>query len=76
MSGFRVERMGWSDANDAIDPNRPFAHALSCKPGRHNSLARGLFDHLGGAQQYRWGYGKAKRLGGLEVYDHLERSHT
>ena len=35
---------------------------------RHNQQ---LFDHLGGAQQNRWGYGKAKRLGGLEVQDHL-----
>jgi hypothetical protein len=31
-----------------------------------------LFDHLVGAQHDRWGYGKAKRLGGLEVQDHLE----
>src|SRR6516162_1057496 len=31
-----------------------------------------LFDHLGGAQHDRWGYGKAERLGGLEVHDHLE----
>jgi hypothetical protein len=30
------------------------------------------FDYLVSAQQYRWGYGKAKRLGGIEVYDHLE----
>src|SRR6516165_4970090 len=36
---------------------------------RHN---RHLFDHLGCAQHYRWGYGKAKRLGGLAVQDHLE----
>src|SRR5215468_3527576 len=36
---------------------------------RHNQH---LFDHLGGAQQNRWGYGKAKRLGGLEVEDHLK----
>jgi hypothetical protein len=27
----------------------------------------GSFDHLIRAQHYRWGYGKAKRLGGLEV---------
>src|SRR6516165_3130006 len=33
---------------------------------------RGLFDHLVGANQNRWGYRKAKRLGGLEVQDHLE----
>ena len=36
---------------------------------RHN---RQLFDHLGGAQHNRWGYGKTERLGGLEVEDHLE----
>ena len=30
------------------------------------------FDHLVSAQQDRWGYGKTKRLGGLEVQDHLE----
>src|SRR6516162_387576 len=36
---------------------------------RHN---RQLFDLLVGAQQDRWGYGKAERLGGLEVDDHLE----
>ena len=36
---------------------------------RHN---RHLFDHLVGAQRDRWGYGKAKRLGGLEVHGHLE----
>ena len=34
--------------------------------------SRGLFDDLVGAQQNRWGYGKAERLGGLEVHDHLE----
>jgi len=31
-----------------------------------------LCDHLIGAQHNRWGYGNAQRLGGLEVYDHLE----
>ena len=36
---------------------------------RHN---RQLFDLLVGAQQDRWGYGKAERLGGLEVDEHLE----
>jgi hypothetical protein len=30
------------------------------------------FDDLVGAQLNRRGYGKAKRLGGLEVHDHLE----
>src|SRR6516162_1288989 len=33
---------------------------------------RSLFDHLVGAKQDRWGYGKTKRLGGLEVYGHLK----
>src|SRR5262249_3907704 len=37
------------------------AHVLAC-----------LFNHLGGAQQYRWGYREAKRRGGLAVHDHLE----
>src|SRR6516162_11049068 len=32
---------------------------------------KALFDHLVGAQQNRWGYRKAERLGGLEVDDHL-----
>ena len=36
---------------------------------RHNQQ---LFDLLVGAQQNRWRHGKAKRLGGLEVDDHLE----
>ena len=31
-----------------------------------------LLDHLIGANPNRWGYGKAERLGGLEVHDHLE----
>jgi hypothetical protein len=31
---------------------------------RHNQR---LFDLFIGAQQNRWGYGKAKRLGGLQV---------
>ena len=35
-----------------------------------------LFDHLGGAQQNRWGYGKVERLGGLEVQDHLVNGLT
>jgi hypothetical protein len=30
-----------------------------------------LFDHLIGAQHYRWRYGKAERLGGLEVQHHF-----
>jgi hypothetical protein len=37
------------------------------------SRARGAsLDHLVGAQQNRWGYGKTERRGGLEVQDHLE----
>ena len=36
---------------------------------RHNEQ---LFDGLVGAQHDRWGYGKAKRLGGFEVQDHLK----
>src|SRR5215471_5209234 len=40
-----------------------------CAIKQHNQQ---LFDDLGGAQQYRWGYGKAERLGGLEVHGHLE----
>ena len=31
-----------------------------------------LLDHLVGAQQNRWAYGKAKRRGGFAVHDHLE----
>ena len=31
-----------------------------------------LLDHLIGANPNRWGYGKAERLGGLAVQDHLE----
>src|SRR6516165_982299 len=31
-----------------------------------------LFDDLVGAQQDRWGYGKAECRGGLAVHDHLE----
>jgi hypothetical protein len=31
-------------------------------------------DHLIGAQPYQWGYRKIKRLGGLEVQDHLKFS--
>src|SRR6516165_4349426 len=46
-------------------PQRKSLSANNC----HNQR---LFDHLGGAQHYRWGYGKAERLGGLEVQDHLE----
>jgi hypothetical protein len=34
--------------------------------------ASSSFDHLVGAQPYQQGYRKVKRLGGLEVQDHLE----
>ena len=37
-----------------------------------NSARACLFDDLVSAQQYQWGYRKAKRLGGLAVHDHLE----
>src|SRR5215831_13258278 len=40
-------------------------------PGRP-ALGVALFNHLIGAQQYRWRYGKAERRGGLAIYDHLE----
>ena len=33
--------------------------------------AKSLFDYLVCAQQYRWGYGKTERRGGLAVHDHL-----
>jgi hypothetical protein len=36
------------------------------------SGAPASIDHLVGAQQNRWRYRKAKRLGGLAVDDHLE----
>src|SRR6516225_4966848 len=36
---------------------------------RHNQQ---LFDQLVGAQHDRWGYGKAERVGGLAVQNHLE----
>ena len=52
------------NASVANDPDRLSSTKLFC-------VARSLFDHLVGAQQYRCGYRKAKRLGGLEVYDRL-----
>src|SRR6516162_10083028 len=57
------------------------AHLLARPPyfSSANPAARGhaparacLLDHLVRAQHYRWGYGKAKHLGGLAVQDHLE----
>src|SRR6516165_10563427 len=44
-------------------------------PGRVFTWASGrplLLDYLVGAQQNRWRYRKAERLGGLAVHDHLE----
>src|SRR6516225_9933846 len=46
-------------------------------PDLHRLIAPALagafsFDHLIRAQHYRWGYRKAKRLGGLAVHGHLE----
>ena len=35
-------------------------------------LAGGSAPHLQDRTGNRWGYGEAERLGGLEVYDHLE----
>jgi hypothetical protein len=49
--------------------NRGGAARVSCSGGR--SLA-GLFDHLVGAKQDRWGHRKTQRLGGHEVHDHLK----
>jgi hypothetical protein len=48
------------------DPENPLLWA-SGGPG-----ARLLLDHLVGPQPNRWGHLKTKRLGGLEVQDHLE----
>src|SRR6516165_1082901 len=52
------------NAASAVEAYRPARR--SCR-----ATARSLFDHLIGAQHDRWGYGKAKRLGGLAVHDHL-----
>src|SRR5215831_11406478 len=43
-----------------------------CQLGAINRHNQQLFDDLGGAQQNRWGYGKAECLGGLAVQDHLK----
>ena len=45
-------------------------HRATARLGR--ATGRSLFDHLGCAQHYRWGYAKTERLGGLEVQDHLK----
>jgi hypothetical protein len=48
------------------------ASSLMITLSRRKPWARDLFDHLVGAKQNRWGYRKAKRLGGLEVHGHLK----
>ena len=56
-------------------PERRLWPRRGYRPSRHLGCAtagRLLLNHLISAQQYRWGYGKAKRRGGLTVYDHLE----
>ena len=47
--------------------------AASGHANPRNKLPSSL-DHLVGEQPYQWGYRKVKRLGGLEVQDHLEFS--
>ena len=49
----------------------PPAATPPCRQARLGVVADS-FDHLISAQQYRWGYGKAERRGGLAVHDHLE----
>ena len=52
--------------------------AVAMRAFMHRTLPRiklppyELIDHLIRAQHDRWGYGKAERLGGLEVQDDLE----
>src|SRR6516162_11849367 len=55
-------------------PGAGAVHHITSGPRRQCSNFRPvrLLDDLVGAQQNRWGYGKAERLGGLEVYDHLK----
>jgi hypothetical protein len=48
---------------------RPRRQWPSCHAPKPRDEA--AFDHLVGAKQDRWGYGKTERLGGLEVQDHL-----
>jgi len=45
---------------------------LVCSNDATGAARAALFDLLISAKQYRWGYGKTERLGGLEVHDHLE----
>src|SRR6516162_4827877 len=52
-------------STEFCEPQRKSLSAIN----RHNQH---LFDHLGGAQQNRWGYREAERLGGLEVHGHLK----
>jgi hypothetical protein len=47
------------------DPELPSAIQMLC-------IAKSLFDDLVSAQQNRWRHRKSKRLGGLEVDDHLK----
>ena len=48
---------------------------MNLKHQRSLDILRGaLFDHLIGAEPNRRRYHKTKRLGGLEVYQHLELS--
>ena len=62
-------RIGVESCNADPVPTRPDPRRAGFYMGTGPTL---LFDDLVGAQQNRWRYGKAKRLGGLEVHDHLE----
>src|SRR5262249_11552485 len=63
-----------SPASLAAAPLPPEATLQPRRPGGKGRSGGGTvsFDHLVGAQQDRLWYGKTERLGGLEVYDHLE----
>jgi len=50
---------------------RPDGYPPRRRSGRRRRPAA-LFNHLVGAQQNRWGYRKAERLGRLAVHGHLE----
>ena len=58
-------RLYRAEFSHSLDPELTSAVQLFC-------AAKSLFDHLVSAQQKRWGYRKPKRLGGLDVHDHLE----
>ena len=45
---------------------------LVCSNDATGAARAALFDLLISAKQYRWGYGKTERLGGLEVHGHLK----